>query len=251
MLRAVVLAARLRVHDRRADPRSDRGPPARDRAERAGAPARGVLQDPALGARRGGLPPAARDRPAQGDHARARRGAERSGRAIAALDRYRDRFAAAPDTLTNAILAGTLLQPLGPGRPRNASPPIRSSAGSSSGCCRSPRRDIERLQQIVALQPRLLDVDAPVRAQRGLLHRAILDEALTWLEIHGDRPEVVAHWRELQAQADPQPPQRPAEHRPPPARTVPAPPAATAPRQYGAPPETVTTSSRRARSRDH
>ena len=28
---------------------------------------------------------------------------------------------------------------------------------------------------------------------RGLL-------TLTWLEIHGERPDVVAHWRELQAQ---------------------------------------------------
>jgi hypothetical protein len=39
--------------------------------------------------------------------------------------------------------------------------------------------------------------------QRGLLHRAVIDEALTWLEIHGDRPEVVAHWRELQARPAP------------------------------------------------
>ena len=59
------------------------------------------------------------------------------------------------------------------------------------------RRDVERLQQIIAIQPKLLDIEAPVRAQRGLLHRAILDEALTWLEVHGDRPDVVAHWREL------------------------------------------------------
>ena len=63
------------------------------------------------------------------------------------------------------------------------------------------RRDVERLQQIIAIQPKLLDIDAPVRAQRGLLHRAILDEALTWLEIHGDRPDAVAHWRELKIQA--------------------------------------------------
>jgi len=66
------------------------------------------------------------------------------------------------------------------------------------------RRDIERLQQILALQPRLLDIQGSVRAQRSLLHRASLNEALTWLEIHGERPEVVAHWRALQAQ--------PAEH---------------------------------------
>ena len=32
---------------------------------------------------------------------------------IAALDGYRARFDAAPDSLTNAILAGTLLYPLG------------------------------------------------------------------------------------------------------------------------------------------
>ena len=71
------------------------------------------------------------------------------------------------------------------------------------------RRDVERLQQIIAIQPKLLDIDAPARAQRGLLHRAILDEALTWLEIHGDRPEVVAHWRELKAQAASHPAQAP------------------------------------------
>src|SRR4029453_18312916 len=34
-------------------------------------------------------------------------------RAISSLDRYRARFEAAPDTLTNALLAGSLLQPLG------------------------------------------------------------------------------------------------------------------------------------------
>ena len=62
------------------------------------------------------------------------------------------------------------------------------------------RRDIERLQQILAMQPRLLDIHAPVRAQRGLLHRAVLTEAVTWLEIHGDHPDAVAHWRALQAE---------------------------------------------------
>ena len=62
------------------------------------------------------------------------------------------------------------------------------------------RRDIERLQQLLAIQPRLLDTNAPVRAQRALLHRAVLEDALTWLEVHGDQPDVVAHWRALQAQ---------------------------------------------------
>jgi hypothetical protein len=48
--------------------------------------------------------------------------------------------------------------------------------------------------------PRVVDIQAPMRAQRGLLHRQSLNETLTWLEIHGDRPDVVAHWRELQSQ---------------------------------------------------
>jgi hypothetical protein len=63
-----------------------------------------------------------------------------------------------------------------------------------------PRRDVEHLQQILAVQPRLLDTQAPVRAQRALLHRHVFTEALTWLEIHGNRPDAVAHWRELQAE---------------------------------------------------
>ena len=124
----------------------------------------------------------------------------RSGTSIAALDRYRAKFEAAPDSLTNAILAGTLLHPLGLVGAAPRFPPMRWNAASSWACCRSPRRDIERLQQILVLQPRLLDIQAPARAQRGLLHRAVLTEALTWLEIHGDRPDVVAHWRALQAE---------------------------------------------------
>jgi hypothetical protein len=40
-----------------------------------------------------------------------------------------------------------------------------------------------------------------VRVERGLLHRSAFPEAVTWLEIHGDRPEAVAHWRQLQQQA--------------------------------------------------
>jgi hypothetical protein len=66
-----------------------------------------------------------------------------------------------------------------------------------------PRRDMERLHQILTLQPRLLDVRAPFRAQRGLLHRHVINEALTWLDIHGERPDVVQHWRALQAEPGP------------------------------------------------
>ena len=66
-----------------------------------------------------------------------------------------------------------------------------------------PRRDMERLHQILALQPRLMDLRAPFRAQRALLHRHVLNDALTWLEIHGERPDIVMHWRSLQAEPGP------------------------------------------------
>ena len=118
---------------------------------------------------------------------------------IAALDAYRARFDGAPESLTNAILAGTLLHPLGlVARRRFSADALERRI--ELGLLPIARRDVERLQQILALQPRLLDTQASARAQRGLLHRAVLPEAVTWLEIHGDRPDVVAHWRALQAE---------------------------------------------------
>ena len=137
-------------------------------------------------------------------------------RSIAALDRYRNRFGSAPESLTNAILAGTLLQPMGLiRRQRFSADPLERKV--ELGMLPIARRDIERLQQIVAIQPRLLDVDASIRAQRSVLHRSILDEALTWLEIHGERPELAEHWRTLKAQSasQPAPPGAAAESPPP------------------------------------
>jgi poly(A) polymerase len=121
-------------------------------------------------------------------------------RALAALDRYRTRFESAPESLTNAIVAGTLLVPVGLARrhQRFSADPLERRV--ELGLLPIARRDVERLQQILALQARLLDIQAPTRAHRGLLHRGVLEEALTWLDIHGGRPDVVAYWRELQAQ---------------------------------------------------
>jgi poly(A) polymerase len=137
---------------------------------------------------------------------------------IAALDRYRAQFTAAPESLTNAILAGTLLQPLGlTRRQRFAADPLERRI--ELGMLPIPRRDVERLHQVLALQPRLLDITASPRAQRALLHRSALDDALTWLEIHGEHPDIVEHWRALQAQgaqpqaaAEPGPAEAPTEH---------------------------------------
>ncbi len=125
--------------------------------------------------------------------------AEPVWRSIAALDRYRAQFAGAPEAMTNAILAGTLLVPLGlVARRRFTADALERRL--ELGLLPIPRRDLERLQQILAMQPRLLDIQAPQRAQRALLHRIVLPEAINWLEIHGDRPDVVAHWRALLAE---------------------------------------------------
>jgi len=140
-------------------------------------------------------------------------------RSLAALDAYRRRFDSTPDTLTNSILLGTLLVPLGisfqPGRGegRSEGRPVHASAGGDSvqaaphgrerrtgprlGDLPLARRDIERLRQILGLQRRLRDVGASPRAQRALVHRHIFRDALAWLEIHGCAPELVAHWKEV------------------------------------------------------
>ncbi len=120
--------------------------------------------------------------------------------ALERIDSYRRKFQSSPDTLTNAILLGTLLVPLGlapaPGRPsprREADVrprPVLARLGNLP----LARRDLERLRQILGLQRRLRDVTASVRAQRALTHRSIFREALTWLEIHGEDQELVEHW---------------------------------------------------------
>jgi poly(A) polymerase len=120
---------------------------------------------------------------------------------VARIDRYRQQFPTAPDMLTNAILAGTLLVPLGLAgrRQRFTADPLERRV--ELGMLQMPRRDVERLHQVLSIQPRLLDLNAPFRAQRALLHRHVLNEALVWLEIHGGRPDAVHHWRALQHDA--------------------------------------------------
>jgi poly(A) polymerase len=141
---------------------------------------------------------------------------------LAALDAYRRRFEATPDTLTNAILMGTLLVPLGialhSGRADDRSsrgaaledddtedavetPRRKRILGPRLGDLPLARRDVERLRQIVGLQRRIHDLSASPRAQRALAHRHIFREALTWLEIHGGAPEVVEHWKAIVAES--------------------------------------------------
>jgi poly(A) polymerase len=141
-------------------------------------------------------------------------------RSLAALDSYRRQFESTPDTLSNAILLGSLLVPLGiplqpshdEQRPDQRPAPTGSSAQGAAdraGKQRRPpalklgelplaRRDVERLQQIISLQRRLRELNASPRAQRALTHRGMFREALLWMEIHGESPEVpgvVEHWK--------------------------------------------------------
>jgi tRNA nucleotidyltransferase/poly(A) polymerase len=154
-------------------------------------------------------------------------------RSLAAVDAYRCRFDAPPDALTNPILLGSLLVPLGhtirslspapvperefrsresqdhpePGRAARASGRAeepgdlrralerRREPRISLGMLPLARRDVERLRQILGLQRRLMDMHLSPRARRALMHRGPFKEALTWLEIHGDVPDVLEHWR--------------------------------------------------------
>jgi poly(A) polymerase len=160
--------------------------------------------------------------------------AEPLWRSLAALDAYRRGFEATPEALTNAVLLGSLIVPLGispaPGgrsrrHPSTAAERGRERAqevqaghdardqtaaptGARLGTLPLSRRDVERLHHLLGLQRRLRDVTAGPRARRALAHRSLFREALTWLEIHGDATEVVESWTALLAEtpADEPPP---------------------------------------------
>jgi poly(A) polymerase len=123
-------------------------------------------------------------------------------RSLAGLDAYRNRFESAPDSLTNSILLGSLLMPVGPAAKAVTNPPrwtddMKKEPRIALGLLPLARRDIERLRQILGLQRRLLDAKMAPRARRALMHKSTFREALTWLEVHGQNPEAVAEWRAL------------------------------------------------------
>jgi poly(A) polymerase len=129
--------------------------------------------------------------------------------ALADLDRYRQKFDGIPEHLTNPILLGTLLVPLGL-MPKRVYPEAETFVERQDGrrFRRAPkepplrigmlpvaRRDTERLRQVLSLQRRLLDLESSPRAKRTLLHRGPFQESLVWLEIHGHAAEALEHWR--------------------------------------------------------
>ncbi len=119
-------------------------------------------------------------------------------RSLDALDKYRVKFTEAPETLTNAVLLGTLLAPV---QEIDLTPRKRDdrSTGLTLGQLPLARRDADKLKQALLLQSRLKDSSLSPRAVRGILTRPCFPDALAWLEIHGQAPETVKRWHELAA----------------------------------------------------
>lgn len=120
---------------------------------------------------------------------------------LAALDRYRADFTETPETLSNAILMGALVLPMG--FTLQMLSPVFTADGDrtdpklSIGILPLARKDVDHLRQILSLQKRLLDVNQPPKARRALSQRGPFRDALTWLEIFGDAPAALESWREF------------------------------------------------------
>ncbi len=122
---------------------------------------------------------------------------------LARLDAYRRRFPSAPPELTNTLLIGSLLAPLGA---LDRAPAARDDSAQRGeragfGMLQVARKDLDRLQQIRQILPRLVDPALPPRVARGLAHRPAFADALTWLDVFGDAPDAVEHWRQMQHHA--------------------------------------------------
>ena len=144
-------------------------------------------------------------------------------RSLTAVDEYRGAFETTPETLTNTLLLGSLLVPLGyrpqPARPQTPPSDEGRPSGPRLGDLPLARRDVERLNQVLTLQRRLREGDGNLRAKHALTHRAIFREALTWLEVHGNAPDIVARWKTLLAERGAEgPPAEGIESEPPPFR---------------------------------
>ena len=126
---------------------------------------------------------------------------------LAELDAYRRTFESTPDTLTNPIILGSLIVPLGlplrgerQASPDDADGKRKKPPALKLGELPLARGDVEGLRQSLMLQRRLRDLAAHSRVQRSLLHRHVFRDALVWMEIHGNAPAVVEHWRGVLAE---------------------------------------------------
>jgi len=146
------------------------------------------------------------------------------------LDEHRRAGLASADDLTNALLMGSLLVPLGVPLRRVAPAPLRRGEEADDAADDAvddapgddvaaemealgaeeegafdarpiplpfARRDLERLRLVLSAQRRLREAHAPAAARRALAARGYFDEAVRWLEIHGGEGgrELAAQWR--------------------------------------------------------
>jgi len=113
------------------------------------------------------------------------------------LDAYRLRTPACPDSLTTPVLLGSLIVPLGFSQ---AGWPAwlegDDKPGLNLGLLPMARKDVERIHQVLMLQRRLREPGrSSPHARRMLAGRAAFADALTWLDIHADSPDLVTYWR--------------------------------------------------------
>jgi len=170
-------------------------------------------------------------------------GGERLLGSLARLDEYRNASGASPEQLTNPLLMGSLLVPLGVPLRRVAVPPAprrREEAstpedppedvaaeiaalggaeeedppsGPANLILPFARRDLDRLRLILLAQRRLREAGSPASARQAVLGRSYFEETVRWLEIHGG-PEgqaLAAHWRGLAPVGAATPPEAAAE----------------------------------------
>jgi len=144
---------------------------------------------------------------------------------LARLDRFRLKTPGAPPELTNVILLGAMLHPIGA---LNRRMPDRGSGDEEGfpervafGALPVARKDLDRLRQLLQTLPRLTDPMLPPRVARGLPHRPSFGDAVTWLDVFGDDPAAVDSWKALRAAHPPKPahthghgPRRPHAHGP-------------------------------------
>jgi poly(A) polymerase len=163
--------------------------------------------------------------------------AEDGGRLLGGLGRlddYRNAGRALPEQLTNALLMGTLLVPLGVALKRLSVPQAprrREEAGREEapldmaaellalGGAEEPddapssaptslvlpfaRRDLDRLRLILLAEKRLRDANSAAGARQALASRGYFEESLRWIEIHGgaEGQQIAAEWRRLDLKA--------------------------------------------------
>ena len=118
------------------------------------------------------------------------------------LDAYRNGHGSAPETLTNAVLLGSLATPV---MRIDLTPPARDdrTVRVALGDLSVPRRDAEYLRRLLVMLPRLTQADPPPGTVRSILANSSFPEALTWLEIHGQDPRALERWRDQLDQGPP------------------------------------------------